>query len=655
MFAIESYAAGTWSALPCESAPLRLVSLACDTLTLGGLDYGALAVRQPVRVRRAAETVFSGTVARLGRDTRRGRRQRQTAVVKGLVWHAMERTLFTQPWMMWVETEEHPEGVWALRQTGRVILNQSDSGAPVSVRAQLTKILGRCAASAPSIADAAADTETFADFPDLVIPFDEARDLYCDLAIQKELRFLPRAASRVDYAAAGGPFLRFRVPGPETADAGWLADYAAAGKLVVVGEEETDDAPAGVQIEVETGGSRRNIVMQEAGDVADPAATLRACLSLAGRESASSYRYLDVVTEDAPATSSGGSVDFTSGAAAEWLAAHCSSLKGVAVADIRAGAISRSGEADKGLYPRITSVPLSDLERAGIRARLETFSADVNIAIASDDGTTVRTEISKMRVVLTLITTSAETKRYSWQDSYSYTAAETAPDGLAAALLGHLADCGRSATVAVRLAAGLDIPRPGDCRGGLPCQSVEIDLKRETAVAVFGAPSHLSAADLAAVLSGFRNLRRASVWGSRRSGEASEEDAEPAAIVCPVSEETFSLGSFERLAASKGGKTADMNPADLAKDGAAAKFRKIVYQDQDGNTKNAQILATEIESGAGEETPKDPCADHPGGGDGVAGGGYGGGAASDGGGGVAAGGSDSGGGAADGCTTQCSI
>ena len=152
MFAIESYASGTWSALPCESATLRLVSLACDTLTLGGLNYGALSVRQPVRVRRASETVFSGTVARIGRDTRRGRRQRQTAEVKGLVWHAMERTLFTQPWMMWVVTDEHPEGVWSPRQTGRVILNQDDAGGPVSVCAQLTEILGCCAASALNFA-----------------------------------------------------------------------------------------------------------------------------------------------------------------------------------------------------------------------------------------------------------------------------------------------------------------------------------------------------------------------------------------------------------------------------------------------------------------------------------------------------------------------
>jgi hypothetical protein len=449
--------------------------------------------------------------------------------------------------------------------------------------------------------------------------------------------------------------LRFACPSSATPDSAWVAAYEAAGLLEEDADDDTDDPPDGVQIEIETGGNTREIVLQEAGTVSDPAAVLRACLSLAGQDASSDWRSLDVVTQPAPPTVA-NPADIDDAVAAQWLVARCNCLKGLTVAEVKARPLKRSGEADKDLYPRITETPLPDLLKAGIRARLETFTSDVSVTLTSDDGTSATTSVSKMRVALTLITTSAETKLYKWQDAWSYASAETAPDGLAQALLGHLSDCGRGSSVAVRLSAAIGIPMPGDCLDGLPCQSVEIDLKRETAVASFGAPSHLSAADLAAVLSGFRNQRRASVWGSRRfSEEPGDEEARPSSIVMPVSEESFSLGSFTRIAASKDGKKADVNPSDLKASGAEAKFRTVNFKGDDGKTRNFQVLATEPENGKAEEDKPSACEDHPEGGDGVSTGG----STGEGDGGVAAGGADDAGnggsGGADGCTTQCGI
>lgn len=662
MFSVERLSGSSWIGLPCESALLRLVSLSEDTLTLGGMNFGLLSVRTRVRVNSDEGIVFSGTCSTISNDTRRGRTQRQTATIVG-TWHTLGRTTFTQPWMMWVSGEAGSS--WQLKSTGRVCLNQDEAGYGIGIRDQLAQILS-CLPSTR----VATDAQSLSAIPDMMIPYDEARDLSCAQAVQKELRFMPRAASRFDYTASV-PLIRFLCPGPSDQDADWISDYTAAGRLAVLSESETDDPPTGVQIEIETGEDRRNIALQEAGDTSDPSSVLRACLSLAGRVAEANWQYLDVVTEPAPSTSAEGKVNFTDTAAAQWLIAHCACLKGLLVSEVHAGAIARSGEADKGQYPRITSTPIKDLDRAGIKARVETFTANVNVSIVSDDGTSARTEIKKMRIVLSLITTNAETKRYKWADSWHSEEGETAPDDLAEKLLGHLSDCGRSSVLSIRLQDGLGIPRPGDCRSGLPCQSVAIDLKRETAVATFGAPSHLSAADLASVISGFRNMRRASVWGSKRSaGDDDDDAAEPSTIVCPVKEESFSLGSYSRIGASADGKKADVNPSDLTASGSVAKFRTVNFKGKDGSTKNFQVLSTEPKDGEADEADEaastDPCEDHPEGGDGVdagdgngAGGGeltdYGlGGQGSGGGGdgGVTAEGADDEG-SADGCTTQC--
>jgi hypothetical protein len=610
MFAIEKLSGAAWSALPCESAALGLASLAADTLRLGGLAYGVLAVGGEVRVTAGGETIFSGIVSAIGRDTRRGRTQRQAAAVSG-IWHVMERTLYTQSWPMWV-VDEAGNGSWQTRRTGRVNLNQAENGDSVSVAAQIADILACCDARI------ATDDDSLVGIPELIMPYDDARDLWCSQAVQKSLRFMPRAASYIVYGESK-PVIRFTCPDSGAEDAAWLSDYAAAGRLLILGDGETDEPPAGVQIEIETGGDRRGLVLQEAGDVSDPAKVFRASLSLAGREESANYRYLDVVTEAAPATSAAGAVDFTNAAGAAWLIAHCSSLQGLHVSEVAAGSISRSGEADKAGYPRVTSTPIRDLKPIGVKARLETFTANVNVVFVSDDGTSSRTEVQKMRVVLQLVATDAETKRYSYPESSGYAAAESAPAGLAAAMLEHLADCGRTASVLVRLVSGLGIPRPGDCRSGLPAQSVEIDLKRETAVVSFGSPSHLSADDLASVLSGFRNLRRATAWGSRRSdGDPDENDAEPATMVMPVKEESFSLGSYSRVGISKDGKKVDVNPADLKASGDEAKLRTVNFKGPDGSTQNLQVLATAPVEGEAEEEDEDPCDDHPEGGDGVA-------------------------------------
>jgi hypothetical protein len=635
MFRIERLdpATGLWAALPCESAQLALRSLAEDTLALGGMDWGALSVRQGVRVTRAApdggaQTLFEGRVSRAGLGTAAGSLRRLSATVSG-PWRDMERTAYTQPWPMWVVDGDHPGGRWQPRATGRVLLNQNASGAPVTVRDQIADILYCCAATRPSVADPEAAAQAVGSIPPgITIPFDECRDLSCAQAAKKELRFLPRAASRFDYAETGAALIRIRVPAAQEPDAPWLAGYAADGLLLGITDEVTDEPPLGVQLEVETGGSKRAIWMQEAGDVSDPAAVVRGCLSLAGSGSDIQYSFMEVLTEDAPETSpEPGINDITVyGEVSEWLRAHARSLWGKRISKLQSGPLHRDGEADKADYPRITDTPLADLARAGIKARVETFWADIRAALDAGDeaSASASTEITDMRVALRLITTNAKSKRYSWQASgSSWGTAETAPEGLAAALLAQLADSGRAATVTVRLAPGLPVPLPGDARAGILCQSVSVDLKGETAAAAFGSSAHLSVDDLSSFMQGFRNLRRSeSSWSLRteQDMESADEEAEAHVTVAPLSDETFSMGGFVAVGAANGGKTSSMDPKDIGQDGGEAKFRKIVYAGPDGETLHAWVIATEPAEGDGGDEPeaKDPCADHPGGGAGGA-------------------------------------
>ena len=560
---------------PDAGADLVFCSLSDDTLTLGKMRSGVLRSGDRVSVARGGATVFAGDVESSVWHGWRGSSVEESFTVYG-PWHRLARLPFTQTWVMMVERlQEDGSTVTAAEEvaSSRAVLNQSDAGASYSVREQVLEIMavaaGRGIIAQPEAEDVAAIPAG------LTIPYDECRDLTCAQALARELRFTPSLAVRFDYSVEP-PAIRILSPAEE--NAGWLADFALAGTLLDVRETQSGLPPLGCLLEIQVTGSMEGVnysfsSAQEAGDTSDPERTLRAVLPLSGAEASHDRRKLDLTVEDIPDDLN---------AAAFWRIWH-PDLKGAPVGGLTISNASRTGTEHNEDYPYFVTkggVGMAELEEAGIahfRAERLTCTAVITTSVYAGDGKEVKS-IETAEVSLDIIATDATTRTYKWDASADMTSGETAPAGMAAALLAaHQAD-GSSAEALCSLKTGAALPRPGDTRNGLTAHTVSVDCRALSVSVGFGPPAALGPVDLAGFLAGFRNLRRTTISTVRDTGEKKDGAEKDETFMLPATSSGWVKKGDNVLSATPApggtGGTATIDPADL-KPGDAAKFREI--------------------------------------------------------------------------------
>ncbi len=582
---------------------LSFGSMSDDTLSLDGMRPGVLRVGDGVSAARGGETVFRGDVDGLVWRGWRGASTGEALKVYG-PWRRMSRLPLTQLWTMMVERTVDGVTASALEQVGssRVVLNQGDTGLPVTLRAQVLEILAAAAArgiiAAPAAGDVAAIPEG------MTLPYDEARDLTCAQALARVMRFTPALAVRFDYAA-NPPALRIVAPSED--NAAWLADFALDGALLEVKETQSGLPPLGCQLEITVTGSVDGSAYafssaQSAGDTSDPERTLRAVLPVSGAQSSADRRRLDIVTHEIPS-------DLAS--EAFWRMWHAD-LRLIPSAALKIRNASRTGVGDLSHYPRFLAtagVGTAELEEAGIahfRAERLLCTAAVTPTVQTADAEGAAQSIEHTETAdlsLEIIATDAETKTYRWTASSDSTAGETVPLGLAAALLdAHRAD-GLSAEVLCALKAGADLPRIGDTRNGLTAHGVSVDCRALTASVGFGPPAALGPVDLAGFLSGFRNVNRSTIHTSRATGgDSGSSEADGTFVLPATSSGWVKRGDNKSEWAPDGtaGGKATIDPADLGS-GETARFREITFTDGNGKAAHALVLATEPADGKGDD------------------------------------------------------
>ena len=495
-------------------ASLRFANMAADTLSIPSCPAGFLSAGDSVRVEWRGTAVFLGSVDTVTEAESRGDGRTQSVVCAG-PWAAMSRmTLMSQ----WNSADGYVPST-------RLILNQGHLGEEQTLDEALREIcwgqsLAVPAACGFTMADSRISVST------LRLPFDECRDITVADAIRRELRLFPSAVVRFDYSSS--PPAIHIVRESSAADAAYVASVPKTAR------ERTYSAHpiTGVDLVIETvSAAGRSVAHQTAGDTSvGNADCLRAAMQLAGAESGSERRSLKVRTEPRPELTS----------KAFWK--KHSRLANVAT---DAFEVSEAGYSGHG-WRHIANCSAEELKAAGKNAEVESFHCLATISGTDDVEHGVYIE---MKFVTTDFDADDRERTIEWTVSSYAVGAETVPAGLAAAILAE-----RTATVqedgselvsermAVRL--GDAWPTVGDGADGLTLQQIDIDCDSEIASLQFGRPEHLSPGDMASLLSGFRNRRRAWSASSRVSGKP--QDDEPAAeevAIAPISTTEWAPGT----------------------------------------------------------------------------------------------------------------
>ena len=576
------------SAQPSRAAPETMAGKPCELIRIipdGGAQL----------------TFWLGTVTSWSRRRTGGNTMRAAGA-----WRGLERLVYTRP----AATFFNEDDVATVRQTSRVVLGQSATGAHITLPEQIRALAAFAAREGAINVDLPAALDTFR------LPFDEMRDATVAQCLDRIMRYIPGtvAAQRL-----GRTIDIFTLGSGSAADA---SGYMAAGHVIEMEETADDSAVKGVRVEIERTGSADGRAVRRTKEQTAPAGGtpgpdwMHVSLQLAGRSGSRTGARLGMQTENFPANLDD---------AAWWRARLGESLLKNAVGlVIKLGA--RSGAADAALYPRIAlGVTPEQVAETGMRARKEKITCLASYTLNDEAGDLVKI-IEDRPLELEVVTTNAKTREYTWTTAYSSTKADPEPDGLADALLAqHLQD-GRSIAALIRLptageapyyfapgAMGFThqgLPGPGDTYDNLICQTADYDLAAHTVRVVFGPPSHISPQDLATLMVGGRT-RMSSSWTAKALATGETDDpALDVGFVAAGGGKAGGDGKAVRIVvptAGTGGQKVNIDPSRIGAHSATMEPRKISYMSHDNSVQTAYVLSTEpLSSAPGEPTPEDP-------------------------------------------------
>lgn len=538
----------TQAFLPGEGTRMTFTNRAADTLEIVGVPSGFLLAGDKVTVAYLGTTVFQGEVDTRIENLGRGDDATETVTVTG-PWAKMSRLVFRQSWRT---------GASGSSLSSRLILNQATDGSSQSLNVALAEIAWGANNGAPAACGYQIGTGSIS-VSTQALPFDECRDITIADAIVRELRFFPAAVARFDYSTAT-PTLHINMPSTSGNDAAYVAAIPKTVRQHVYNAHPI----TGVDLEIESSGdvdgvTYRTISHQTAGNTAaDNPDCLYATLQLAGFSSSSVSQSFTAEVETPPQSPDD----------AIWWKDKHPRLANVAQNAIAITNGARSGAATASQYPNISSNTVGEIQAAGLRARVETWTCDCTITTADD----VEEQI---KLQMQFVTTNATNKTYRWLTESSATTGEAVPSGLAAAILAARSGELKEERFTMRLGTVAQWPTIGDLCDGLILQDFSVDCATLTAELHFGTPDYLSPEDMAGLLTGFRNKRRSTLSTSRVSGKKSDDGTSDVDMggVQPLSSTEFAPGTKVKTtiqssetvtpAATRGG-TRDAEPPALA-------------------------------------------------------------------------------------------
>lgn len=559
---INSAAAVTFKAAKIESCSLDFVSRGTDTATIQAAPSSSWTYGDTVAVYADGTRVFLGRVTR-NALSRSGIQSSRAVTVQG-PQHWLGRIVFRQLWSILAGDE------LGSVPSSRVILNQTAGNLALTIDGQLHEIVDYAAARGAPIAFGSSAVG-------FTLPYDECRDLTCQQAVERVLRFAPFICSWIDYSAEV-PAIHF----------GGSAEYAYDRIEADTVNYRHDLVVPGVTIEVERVGDMdgkqyRTIEVYAAGDT-DELDSLFATLPVAGASSSKTMRYIDVAVEAV------GDIN----SEAWWIAKH-PRLSGVEVADLTVIEASRGDDPSE--YPNISAVPLIDLEPVGCKARVETFKATVDIKQRNADGDIVAVEHA-VRLEMDFVTTDAETRVYEFVDSASGVTAEPVPMSLAYDIAAHLSVLYAEGSFSAPLSDGL--PHPGQYLSGLPSgeapiQQVSVSCAADACFVAFGPPAQLSIQDMADRLSGFRSRRISTRYESRATAEPPAESVDDKLLIAPLRTAFSKPGEYRRLDVNnpngESTRSVSLDPEDLGDDETAS-LRSLTFTPSGGSETTVKALLT---------------------------------------------------------------
>ena len=488
---------------PGSDAKLHFENRGVDTLEFGDVPVGFFATGDTVVVKWGETIVFRGTLSKRSHVVGGGDTESESVIFAG-PWQKMQNLVYRQYWA----TGNEP----AL--SSHLILNQHSDGSEQNLASELSSILAHGATACGYQVGAI-------DVKDIKLPFDECRDITIADAVNRELRLFPRLIVKFDYSAATPKIIISRAT-ETAADAAYIANIPKTQRV----KEYNPNPITGVDLEVETvADGYRNSAHQRAGDTSTGNVNcLYATIQLQGATGSTVTQSLDVETEDL-----GDITDYN-----WWLMKH-PRLATYQAGEVRISDVTRSGSADAKDYPRIAKTSAGELKAAGIKCRVEQFKCKASITTPGD----VEEDVY---LTMSFLMTNAKTKTYTWTVSATATEGESIPVGLAQAILDDRSQELQAERMTVRL--GDNLPQIGDVCDGLILQSYDIDCANLTAQLNFGQPEHLTPDDMAALLSGFRNKRRATSSYSRASGKPEDDNNDEVEVggVPPLASSEWSPG-----------------------------------------------------------------------------------------------------------------
>lgn len=546
----------------CIDAALNLASMAPDTLTLVRPSI-TLTQSDVVSVKFHGVVKFIGKIIPLAPERRGGTSTTNTYQAVNC-WDTLQNEIYTQDWATYVA------GELVVYRHSRVVLNQAKTGAPMALATQVADIL----AAAVSIGVLQVGTITV---PAVYLPYDGQRCITLEVALQRCLRFFPLVYTWFDYSTTP-PTINMG----SGAAATWMDLETLRATSII---EKVNGLPLdGVILDLEEVGDNNGApyikyTQQAAGTVTAGSRVMRIPLDLKGNSGSSTMRSLDVEVEAIPA-------DWTTNKT--WWKSKHPRLANVTTDEMTLSDAARVGDH---VYPNISINPIQDLTAAGLSACMSTFT--VKCTIKKYVSSVVIDEEELILLTMDFVTTSAETKKYSWLESSTLALGEWIPTGLAAALLAQHAHDGEETTIVYRPEQTF-WALPGQTYDGLICSSVSISLLSDLATAVFAPQTALSAQDLAGLMTGWRNNGGGGGSYSRATAEPPANARTDDKPIAPTQTTEFSPGSKKTVGAKNDNSTAVMSSDDLAT-GEAAKFREFTFavDPATGTARKIKVLATE--------------------------------------------------------------
>ncbi|HQU08714.1 MAG TPA: hypothetical protein PLV25_01995 [Opitutales bacterium] len=487
-------------------------------------DTALFEPRQSVAIIREGQTWFRGIVAKTP-ALAYPRAECQQYELQGPLWF-LEHLVYQQLWNEAIDPNNPDSAVKPIYK-GRIILGQSDSGAPIGCTEQLEAIMRYAIAQGAPMALGQIDALG-------PLPWDESRDLSCAEAIRRVLRWAPEAVLYFDYTTALPTLhirLRAQMPartvaiGPGVRKLKITPRYDLVVPAVVLKYEKTHQAEGQMWTTTECDAFPPNATGLEFG-------ALTMTLELEGLRATHIQQRVRTSPIEVHDIS--------------WWQAHVPALKSAKPGTIQLEGVTRS-----------CALPYELLEGAIAPWMGRAVELDEMRALASFE--TEHASVVRREVVLRLHATDATTREY--RKLVGHEEAQATPLGMAEGLYHQMSTL--SFDGELEADAALELPGLGEClnlRGGRAqwqtmgaiVQGVHECLNTGVTRLVFGPAKHLGPDDLVERL---RAARRRSVGARaqvRGRGKLRGHTALEAATHSKFMQSELGVSPYERLVFSDG-------------------------------------------------------------------------------------------------------